>query len=344
MKKNSKVKSLFIISLLMGASIALSSCGGLPTIRPINDNASTEPTEPSEPEEPTEPSEPEEPTEPSEPEEPTEPSEPTEPEVDEEKQQKEALEESIVTTLFNKVNSRAGYDVASAIEIDYMCINLTYIHGNSLQFNGYIDLVGEENQQDVTLGFSLTDEQYAIFRELNLQSYVIDGRLSEKNTLEQLTAVEELVTDSDITFSYAILDGFAWDFGYYNSKHIESLLEQKYTDLFNDYIINELHRTYQIVADFQTIIVENNLRFGLVIRIKNKALVNEKTWTNFGVWIRIVDYNFEELMDLYDDTGVDEEKNLADNYSNEFLLKVFEVINDETSILLGYSFNGNNYL
>lgn len=163
------------------------------------------------------------------------------------------------------------------------------------------------------------------------------NELSDFFNSEQLQLAYDLVTQ-DRQFVYAVKDGYDWNLDYYTSKQYQELIEQMCVDDFNAINKRDGFTSVAVNVDFNFFVVQDSyLDFENLIKISGTIDVQNASGTKVvsnkvQYYFSTNDDNFNKI-DMIDfaPTESQQQISLDQNYSNQDLIALYQVLTDESS-------------
>ena len=340
--KRSGIKLLFAMISLLGAGVALSSCGKQPAEEknPTSEVVEIEPTPSGEvtPGTSTEPTE-------------TEPGEQGKTEGETEGKEEQVVDDTadrvnfeikIEGELKDKINDRLEEEAVKNVDAKYFTLNDSQSYGKTLETTGFVTLANDEIKP-VTLGLPLTDAQYQSFTEVGITAGNESAELYQNYSKEQLSEVCSVVEDKNVTYSYAVLDGAVWDLDQLTAAKLENMLEQKYTQEIYNYFADKYNDPSLDRVDLKYAVTSHTSQDGNMLKYYGNTISKKGTVLPLIITLKIDESNYQNLSEVLVGT-YDKTKEMAENHSKEELFSVYQVSIAESTQTKYYTVNGGTFV
>ena len=266
---------------------------------------------------------------------PGEEQKPTEPEVDLEalkQQQLAQLEESIETGLVQKLNDKFGEELVEYIDVNYFTLEQDVNLNTTIFANGAIKFVNDETLHTLSLGLSVDSDAFLKISPLYYVEADYSKDISENYSVDDLTAYNEFISDDELQFSTAKLDGENWNFNTLTAAQIEKQLEQDCEAKARQFFKDEFNSEYVKDVDFKYITTEHDLSYGYMLELCGKtANIHNDKIKDICLKIKITKEDFDYLNSEVLTEMVNADNDLKDNYTVEQLNKVITIMKSDTS-------------
>ncbi len=254
--------------------------------------------------------------------------------------QRIALENSIEISLKNKLNEIFEEEYVENVDVKYFSLEQDSQLNTTVIANGTIKFTDEDDTHTVSLALPLDGDDFATVSPIYYIDADEDKDLAQNYDVENLTAINNFLSNQELQFSSAKLDGKNWNYNSLTPAQIEKQLEDYYeirsvADLGEEYLKN---------VDFKYISTEFNSSYGYMV-VLNGVTGNVYNSIIKDLCVKIIisksDYDFLNSKVLT--TEIDQEKDLKDNYNVEQLNQVIDIINNGSSYLKCYEVGGFRY-
>ena len=328
MKAKRGIKLLFAMLAVVGGAVALSACGswakeaGPSVVEPDTPDTSETPDTTDTPDTPDNPDE-------------------------EDRIARVNVQIKLESYLQDKLNDRFEENVVSNVEAHNFTLKDSVETGKTLETSGYVTLADDEEAKPVTLGLPVSLEQYTNLYDLGFNAECdATKQLSENYTLEQLNFADTIISNENLTYNYATLNGNVWDLDAATPTKIEKKLEAYFEQKIQQYFLENYNNKYFDRVDLKNVTIETNLynTYQNCIAIHgNLNYTANSTSMPLVVIVTPSSTNFNRVSNALSTFTDDENKNMAENYNLDFMNLLDEVVNDNTSKVNGYSINNRTY-
>ncbi len=256
--------------------------------------------------------------------------------------EKIGFETKIEKSYQDKINERLEENIVSDVDAKYFTIKDDATHGKSLEATGYVTFVDGDEVKPTTLAMPLTDNQYETLSALNDVDYIETNDLQQNYSKEQLSSVHDVVSAEDVTFSYAILDGKAWNLDALSPNKMEKALEQKYENLVSAYFLDVDGRDPIKSIDLKYVETIDNGYYGDTVRFVGTTTLQNDKVKSFEIKICPSSQNYQFVKDTIKSTA-SINKEMAENYTAEEMYCLYTVANDATTIQKIFAIAGAGY-
>ena len=334
--KKAGIKTMFAMFTLMGGAFTLASCaGGLekepstPTY--VESSKSTETTDPIDTTDTTASTD-------------TTDSSDEEKEKEGEKQTERInFEIKIEDLLENKINVRLEETAVSDVDAKYFTVTDHYKYGKTLETYGNVTMASTKETQSIVLGLPLTDVQFTNFQNLKFGYESVNYDLYQNCTNDQLSAVANFVENRDLTYNYAIKDGYTWDLDVLTPTKMESLIEEKCLKKANEYFCIVNGEDYFSSVDFRILtFFDNSPMYGDCIVLKGYATPIRGKIRTFSFTFKLSDENYNYLKKNVS-VIEDQENDMAKNYTKTEMTSIYNVLEDSSTQAKSFNFYVTSY-
>ena len=259
---------------------------------------------------------------------------PTEPSEDETEKEIERIgyEVKIENLLAYKLDERFEEKTADNVDAKYFTLRDTYQFGKSFETSGTIKLSATGEEKTVVLGLPMTEKQYQDAQSLNFnQTIAQNANLYQNYSNEQLEFASNFIENEDLTFNYAILDGYMWNLDVMTPTKMESLIEEKAMYAVNDYFMTLSGSNEVSSVDLKTVSFNDNYSiYGKCIILSGTTTkLNGKTKT-FTIMFGTNEENYQYLKSVINSNG-SEEMDMSQNYSKNEMSQIYNIIEDDST-------------
>lgn len=239
------------------------------------------------------------------------------------------LEVKIEDNLKEKINNKAGQDIADNVDAKYFTLK-----DGELKLNGDVTLKNSLNAEKLTLNFDAGENNDFSF--LSTVSYDAKSNLSENYNLDQLSTLSDFV-ESAAKIKTATLGGEVWDLDKLKNDELERQARAERAEIeenIEQKLVNKLNTKFMenVVdkVDVKFFSFEQDEKYNTTFFANGYIkLADDETIHTVDLGLPLVGDDFLNVSPLYYST-IDESKDLADNYSKEELQVVNNYLaNDE---------------
>ena len=326
MKAKRGIKLLFAMLAVVGGAVALSACGswakeaGPSVVEPDTPDTSETPDTTDTPDTPDNPDE-------------------------EDRIARVNVQIKLESYLQDKLNDRFEENVVSNVEAHNFTLKDSVETGKTLETSGYVTLADGEEAKPVTFGLPVSLEQYTNLYDLGFNAECdATKQLSENYTLEQLNFADTIISNENLTYNYATLNGNVWDLDAATPTKIEKKLEAYFEQKIQNWFLENTNDKYFENVDLKYFTTKHDFNYGDVVRIHGnlKAIINNNTYPLI-ITLRTSQTNYTTAKSIADNLTIDENKDMAKNYDIDIMNFVNSVVEDENTTIKLYSINGTSY-